>query len=337
MGCAAACSRHPVTAHAVGEIVGQVLERLGDTPPVALLAVSPGHAGALEDAAAAVRSLLLPDVLVGWVATEVGPTFPRPTGAPRPPAIGLWAGGPAGARPLRCPSSPGTDATPGPRLLVGAPAAPGPAPEAPAARSDVPGAAVALDGEIVADGWVGVTWPPAAGLRLLAFTGRRAIGPALTVTSATGPLLVALDGRPAMDVLRTIAHDQVPADDIELINRSVHLTAIGAEAPVVVRGRDRATGALVVDPPLVDGEQVRFGVVDPADAAAGAVATLARSEGGLVWDAATAGRTGRAAPAPAAPGASLLSWSAAPSSPEGQAVVHVLAVGTGPPGADTPS
>ncbi len=46
---AAAMSEHPLTAHAVGEVTGAVLERIGDRPDFATVFVTPPHAGALED------------------------------------------------------------------------------------------------------------------------------------------------------------------------------------------------------------------------------------------------------------------------------------------------
>ena len=55
---ASAISEHPVTAHATGEVAGQVLEKVGANPDLVVLFVTPPHAGALEDAAGAVRAIL---------------------------------------------------------------------------------------------------------------------------------------------------------------------------------------------------------------------------------------------------------------------------------------
>ena len=62
---AAALSQHPVTAHAVGEAAGQVLERLGEDPDIAMLFVRckggishhPAESVAREDVAAAIEVL----------------------------------------------------------------------------------------------------------------------------------------------------------------------------------------------------------------------------------------------------------------------------------------
>jgi small ligand-binding sensory domain FIST len=65
-------SEHPVPSQAVGEAVGQVLERLGDErPDLVVLFASPHHVGAFEDVASSVRGLLDPTVLLGGTAGAV--------------------------------------------------------------------------------------------------------------------------------------------------------------------------------------------------------------------------------------------------------------------------
>lgn len=71
MGFAAASSEHPLATHAVGEVIGQILDQLGEAPDIALLFVTGGFAGATEDLVATVRSLLRPSVLVGATAESV--------------------------------------------------------------------------------------------------------------------------------------------------------------------------------------------------------------------------------------------------------------------------
>lgn len=68
---AAAISEHPVTATAVGETAGQILDSLGPAPDVALLFVTAHHAGALEDAVGAVATILEPAALAGCAAESV--------------------------------------------------------------------------------------------------------------------------------------------------------------------------------------------------------------------------------------------------------------------------
>lgn len=70
-GFVAASSEHPLATHAVGEVVGQVLDRLGEEPDVAVLFVTGPFAGATEDIADAVRRLLRPRALVGATASSL--------------------------------------------------------------------------------------------------------------------------------------------------------------------------------------------------------------------------------------------------------------------------
>ena len=78
-----------MTAHAVGEAAGQVLERLDGRPDLATVFVTAGHAGALEDVASAVRSILQPTTLVGCAAESVLANGWEVEGSA---AIVVWAG-----------------------------------------------------------------------------------------------------------------------------------------------------------------------------------------------------------------------------------------------------
>ena len=84
MGFGAAVSEHPLATHAVGEVVGQVLEQVGPAPDVAVVFATGGFAGAMEDIASTVRATLAPSTLVeqaacGWQWVE----RPRVVGAER--------------------------------------------------------------------------------------------------------------------------------------------------------------------------------------------------------------------------------------------------------------
>jgi small ligand-binding sensory domain FIST len=86
---AASLSEHPVTAHAVGEVAGAVLESLGERPDLAVVFVTQPHAGALEDAVTAIDELLHPLVLLGCAAESVvGPQRE----VERSAAVSLFAG-----------------------------------------------------------------------------------------------------------------------------------------------------------------------------------------------------------------------------------------------------
>lgn len=52
----AAISEHPLATHAVGEVVGQVLDAVGPEPDLAVLFTTGGFGGAIEDIAATVRA-----------------------------------------------------------------------------------------------------------------------------------------------------------------------------------------------------------------------------------------------------------------------------------------
>jgi small ligand-binding sensory domain FIST len=86
---ASSLSTHPVTAHATGEVIGQVIEQVGRHPDLAVVYVTRPHAGALEDAADTIARLLEPSVLIGCAAESVVGNQREIENAP---AVSLWAG-----------------------------------------------------------------------------------------------------------------------------------------------------------------------------------------------------------------------------------------------------
>lgn len=68
---AAALSQHPLATHAVGEVVGQVLDQIGEGPDAAVVFITEPFAGATEDIAAAIRATLRPGALIGCTASSV--------------------------------------------------------------------------------------------------------------------------------------------------------------------------------------------------------------------------------------------------------------------------
>ena len=69
---AAALSQHPLPAHAVGEVAGQILDQLeGDDPDLVVCFASPHVVGALDDVIHALNSLLTPHVMIGTTASGV--------------------------------------------------------------------------------------------------------------------------------------------------------------------------------------------------------------------------------------------------------------------------
>ena len=78
-----------MTAVATGEVCGQVFDAVGANPSLALVFVSPDHAGLLENVAETIDAVLGPEVMIGSVAQSVvGPGREVERG----PAISLWAG-----------------------------------------------------------------------------------------------------------------------------------------------------------------------------------------------------------------------------------------------------
>ena len=89
MDYACALSQHPVTSQALGEVVGSVLEQIGDRPDLVLVTVTRPHAGALEDVVSTIDAVLHPLALIGCAAEGVvGPGAE----VEELPAISLWAG-----------------------------------------------------------------------------------------------------------------------------------------------------------------------------------------------------------------------------------------------------
>ena len=86
---ASALSQHPVPAHAVGEVVGFLLEQLEAEPPdLLVLFASPHFAGALDDMVEVLRDLVEPRVLVGMTAAAV---IGGSVEAEEMPALSAWA------------------------------------------------------------------------------------------------------------------------------------------------------------------------------------------------------------------------------------------------------
>jgi small ligand-binding sensory domain FIST len=298
---AAALSTHPVTAHATGEVVGQVLERLGRYPDLVLLFVTRPHVGALEDAAGTVRQLLEPSLLIGCAAESVAGNGHEIEEAP---AISLWAGVFGPVTPVRLwteigdehrqiegwptstpfdpealllladPYSFPVDALfsglaerhPGLRVLGGmASAAQGPG-----------GNRLALNDRIFTGGAVGALFGPGVRLETVVSQGCRPIGRALVVTKAERNVIYELAGQPALERLLEMARGGMPERDIELINQGLHIGLVLDEHKADFRrgdflirnvlGADRANGAIAIGDLVEVGTTVQFHVRDATSA-----------------------------------------------------------------------
>ena len=243
---AAAMSEHPLTAHAVGEVTGAVLERIGDRPDFATVFVTPPHAGALEDVMRTVEEVLHPLVLAGLRGGVRARTASR-----------------SGAGRGRSPCSPGTSApwcrwssmrcrripddglvlrgwpaeipfTPEALVLVGRPLQlpggvaswPGWTPITPACgwweawppRRVARGATGSRSGTRVRTGGaVGVFLGPGAEVATLVSQGCRPFGDPLVVTRAEHNLIYELAGRPALEQVLTQARDSLNEEEVVLL------------------------------------------------------------------------------------------------------------------------
>ena len=302
MAFAAALSEHPLPTHATGEVVGEVLERLGEGPDLAILFVAAAHTGVMEDIASTVRHLLRPNVLIGCTAGTV-------VGAGREveeqPAISLWAGRiptvvahrlaavrtPDGAaitgfpRPDDLPPDaaavivladpytfPSEEFLVGLREQVGvqlpvigglASAARGPG-----------GNRLVLDGHVLGDGAVAVVLG-GVDVETVVSQGCRPIGDPMVVTSGEGSMINELAGRNALERVQDVLRSLSP-DEITLAQQGLHLGRVIDERKVEfergdflvrnVLGADRSTGAVAIGDEIEIGATVQLHIRDAESA-----------------------------------------------------------------------
>jgi small ligand-binding sensory domain FIST len=308
MDVAAALSEHPIAAHAVGEVVGEVLEKVGAAPDLAMLFVTADHTGALEDVARAVRGLLQPRVFVGTTANAVvggargvedtpgmslfaarlpGQVTPvRLTGRQTPDGWeidGLDDDAGRGARTLVLLADPFSfpvdallsdlrAARPGLGVVGGlASAARGPG-----------GNRLVLDGRLVNHGAVGVLLDDAITPEVVVSQGCRPIGQPFIVTKAERSMILELGGRPALDRLVEII-DGLSPDERALAARGLHCGIVVDEHKAVfergdflirgVLGADRDAKAVAIGDEVPVGATIQFQVRD-ADTAGEDLASL---------------------------------------------------------------
>ncbi|HZQ84608.1 MAG TPA: FIST N-terminal domain-containing protein [Acidimicrobiales bacterium] len=297
---AGALSQHPITAHAVGEVAGAVLESVGAEPDLAVLFVTPPHAGALEDAARAVRSIVEPRALIGCAAESViGDGREIEEG----PAVSLWAGRVGDLVPVRLTARPGEpfavegwphDIPFEPSALVlladpfsfpvevlyqwldehhpGLPVLGG---NASAARGPG-GNRLALDDRVTVDGAVGVLLGPGVGVASLVSQGCRPIGQPLVVTKAERNIVYELGGQPAYERLMEIARGGLSEDEVRMVNEGLfmglvideHRLEFGPGDFLVrnVMGFDPENGAIAVNDLVTIGTTAQFHVRDAVTA-----------------------------------------------------------------------
>jgi small ligand-binding sensory domain FIST len=297
---ASALSEHPLTAQAVGEVTGQVLEALGREPDLAMLFLTPPHGGALEDAAAAVRTILEPRTLLGCAAVAVAGTRRE---VEHDPAVVLWAGRFGEVAPVRLGAQTGPlgpEVTGWPDDLPFEPSAlllladpfsfpaealfellrarrPGlPVIGGMASAARGPGGnRLALDDRVVTSGAVGALLGPDVDVTTVVSQGCRPIGSPLVVTRSDGPFVHELAGEPPLQRLIEQAK-QLPESDIALINRGLQVGVVIDEhkaeferGDFLIRnvfGADRETGAMQIGDEVPVGTTVQFQVRDAQSA-----------------------------------------------------------------------
>ena len=319
---ATSMSEHPIATHATGEVVGQVLEALGDAPDLAVLFVTAPHTGVLEDIARTVREVLHPGTLLGVTAVSV---LSGDREVEEQPAITLWAArlgaavtpvrldtsvpsigiavsgldddlvGDHQARTLLLLADPfsmpvegfldaAPETYPGLRIIGGlASAARGPG-----------GNRLVLDDQQYTDGAIGALLPPVESLTAVVSQGCRPIGSPMTVTKSDGRIIYELAGRPALERLVELL-EGLDADERALAQHGIHLGCVIDEHKVdfdrgdflirAVLGGDRDVGAIAVGDDVDIGATVQFQVRDAesADHDLRELLTGQRAKGALVF------------------------------------------------------
>jgi small ligand-binding sensory domain FIST len=255
---AAGLSQHPVAAEAAGEVIGQVLERIGPEPDLAALFVTAPLTGAVEDVAATVRSVLRPRRLIGATAVSVlaGEHEVEETSA-----VALWAGRlrrregtgrPEPVQALRLEAEPVEDgwylrglppprAEPSTLVLLADPFSFPVEGVLGQLRQDQPamtvvgglasaargpgGNRLVLDHELHADGAVGLWIDGEQPVEPVVSQGCRPIGEPMVVTRAERNVLYELAGRPALERLMALI-GQVSPEERALLQRGLHLGTV---------------------------------------------------------------------------------------------------------------
>jgi len=298
---ASALSEHPVPAFATGEVCGEILDRVGPHPDLAVLFVTLAHAGALEDIVATVADVLGPSVVIGAASqTAIGVGREVESG----PGISLWAGrwgpvlpvrltvedGPHGPRCVGLPEA--VPFEPGALLVVGDPFSlpvedllaqvgagfPGlPVIGGMASGARGPGASRLAYGRQVPDhGAVAALIGPGADVATVVSQGCRPIGQPFVITDGEGGIVRTLAGRAALERLEEVGTTLSP-DDIRCINTGgLHLGRVVDERKEQfgtgdfrirqVLGGDRNSGAIAVNDEVVVGTTVQFHLRDAASA-----------------------------------------------------------------------
>lgn len=296
---AAALSQHPDFASATGDVVGRVLEALGDPespPDLAMLFVTPVHASALDQIVETVNATLRPKSLLGCAAVSV---VGGEREIERGPAISLWAGrtGPVTPFHLTVSQSPdGLTFTGWPDTIPDDASAllllpdpftfptddllrrmeedrPGlPVVGGMASAANMPGAnRLVIDDRVVNAGAVGAFLGPQVEVTTVVSQGCRPVGSPFVVTRAEHNIVYELAGRSAVERLQEVAAG-LTDEDRELLADLVQIGRVIDENKLefgpgdfLVRGvigADPNSGALRVGDIVEVGSTAQFQVRD---------------------------------------------------------------------------
>jgi small ligand-binding sensory domain FIST len=300
---ASAQSEHPIAAMATGEVVGAVLEAIGERPDLVFISVTRPHAGALDDIVHTVTSVLHPLAMIGCAAESVVGTGRE---VEETPSISLWAGRVGPLLPVSLRGTRSVDDSwqftgwpddlsfePAALILVADPftfpadqflswmddAHPGlPIIGGNASAALGPGGnRLVVDDRTVQEGAVGVLIGSGVEVEMVTSQGCRAYGRPLTVTKADRNILFEVAGTPAIESMVEQMKGGLSAEDIgRLENNGLHVGRLidehldqpgpGDYLVRTVMGVDRATGAMAIDDRIPLGSTVRFHLRDAESA-----------------------------------------------------------------------
>ena len=300
---AAALSEHPNAAVATGDVVGRVLEGLGDPdspPDLAMVFVTPVHASSLGEMAATIKATLSPTTLLGCAAVSV---VGGEREVERGPGIALWAGRTGPVTPFHLtaaashdglvftgwPETMPEDASallliPDPftfptdellrRLEEDRPGLPVVGGMASAARAPG-GNRLVIDDRVVSAGAVGTFLGPGVEVATVVSQGCRPVGSPFVVTKAEESIVYELAGKSAIERLQEVAA-ALPDEDRELMVEMVQIGRVIDENKLdfgpgdfLVRqvvGADPNSGALRVGDVVEVGSTAQFQVRDASSA-----------------------------------------------------------------------
>ena len=293
-----ALSEHPVAAHAVGEVVGEVLDRIGPGADLVVLFAGAAHTGALDDIVRAVNDLLEPGLLVGCTASTV---VGRSREVEDAGGLSLWAASglraegyllraeesairgfpsagelPEDASALLVLADPFTFPTE--ELLVGLREQAGihlPVFGGLASAARGPGGnRLVRDHDVRTDGAV-LAVLRGVEIETVVSQGCRPIGEPMIVTAGEGRVARELAGRPALERVQDVLRALSP-DDLQLAQRGLHIGRVVDESKAhfgrgdflvrSVLGADSSNGAVAFGDEVEVGSTVQLQVRDALSA-----------------------------------------------------------------------